>query len=155
MKTILDGNSRRVGAIFNEIDTNFIEVCNSILRIAYPTYTLRGYAEMQPAAPSQGDCFLVKENATVWGIACQKDHVLLFNAEEWEILEYKITEINQSLQNAYFTASQITVEPIVGLNAATVQHSLAVITAALLAAGIMTPFVGIGSMAIGDTFIVG
>jgi len=155
MKTILDGSTRRVGAIFNEIDLNFIEVCNGILRIAYPTYTLRGYAETPAVSPVTGDCYLVTATGTVWGIECEKDNVLYYNGTGFEVLPYKITEINQCLQNLYFTASQTTIEPIEGLEATTVQGSLAVITAALIAAGLMSPFVPyLGTMSIGNTFIV-
>jgi hypothetical protein len=155
MKTILDGQTRRIGAIFNEIDINFIAVANSILRIAYPGYTLLGYAVNQPASSVQGDCYLVQEDGTVWGIESQKDDVLLYNGTGFEVLRYKITEINQGLQNLYFTAAQTTINPIEGLAATTVQESIAVISAALIAAGLMTPFVGyVGTMAIGDTFVV-
>ena len=155
MKKILEGPSRRVGTIFQEIDTNFIEVCNSILRIAFPEYTLKGYAVTQPASSVAEDCYLVQEDGTVWGIECEKDHILYYNGTGFEVLEWKITEINQSLQNLYFTAGQTTVAPIEGLNATTVQSSLAEITAALLAAGIITPYIGyIGTMAVGTTFAV-
>jgi hypothetical protein len=155
MKKILDGQTRRIGAIFNEIDVNFIAVANSILRIAYPGYTLLGYAVNQPASSVQGDCYLVQEDDTVWGIECEKDHILYYNGTGFEVLEWKITEINQKLQNLWFTASQTTIAPIEGLYATNVQESLAVITAALVANGLMTPFVAyIGTMSIGDTFVV-
>jgi len=155
MKAILDGTTRRIGAIFNEVDVNFIEVCNSILRIAYPTYTMRGYAITQPGTLSAGDCFLVPEDGTVWGIECEKDNILYYNGTGFEVLEYKITEINQAMQNMFFTAQQTTVAPIEGLNATTVQNSLAEITAALIAAGIITPYISyVGTMAIGTTFVI-
>lgn len=153
MKAILDGTTRRVGAIFNEVDVNFIEVCNAILRIAYPTYTMRGYAITQPVAPAVGDCYLVIEDATVWGIECAKDNILYYNGTGFEVLDHKITEINQAMQNLFFTASQTTIDPIEGLSSTTVQGSLAEITAALVTAGIFTPYIAyIGTMAIGTTF---
>jgi len=118
MKTILDGTSRRVGAIFAEIDNNFIEVCNSILRIAFPDNTLKGYAETEPATPAAGDCYLVKEDATVWGMTVEKNDILRYTGLGydpdtsgsgsgsgdadggyiWEILPYKITEISAAMQ---------------------------------------------------------
>jgi len=155
MKQILDGSTRRVGAVFNEIDTNFLEVCNTIMRLAYLNYTLRGYAITQPVAPVTGDCYLVIEPGIVWGIDCEKDDILLYNGTGYELLEHKITEINQAIQNQYFTASQITISPIAGLNAQTVQNSLAEIAAALMAAGIFGEYIAyLGTMAVGTTFEV-
>lgn len=93
MKKILEGPSRRVGTIFQEIDTNFIEVCNSILKIAFPEYTLKGYAETEPAEPALFDSYLVRENAILWETTVQKDDILTWNGAVWEILPFKITEI--------------------------------------------------------------
>jgi hypothetical protein len=145
MKTILDGTSRRVGAIFAEIDNNFIEVCNSILRIAFPDNTLKGYAETEPATPAAGDCYLVKEDATVWDLVCEKDNIINWNGAAWELLPWKITEINEALQFLYFEAPKIAIEPITGLDAQNVQTALELITAALIAASINIPSSGSGS----------
>ena len=139
MKTILDGTSRRVGAIFNEIDTNFIEVCNSLVKIAYPDKTLQGYAETEPAVPVTGDCYLVLETATVWEIAAEKNDILHFNGADWELLPFKITEINEALQFFYFDADKINLQPVEGLAAFNVQQAIEEITAALVLNGIIIP----------------
>ena len=90
MKKILEGPSRRVGSIFQEVDTNFIEVCNSILRIVFPEYTLKGYAETEPTEPVLFDCYLVKEDATIWDIIAEKDNVISWSGADWELLPFKI-----------------------------------------------------------------
>ena len=145
MKKILEGPSRRAGSVFQEMDTNFIEVCNSLLRIAFPECNLKGYAETEPAEPALFDSYLVKEDATLWEIAVEKDQVLSWDGEGWELLPFKITEINQALQFSYFDADKIAILPIVGLNATDVQRGLEIITAALIAAGINIPSSGSGS----------
>ena len=139
MRKILEGPSRRVGTIFQEIDTNFIEVCNSILRIAFPDQSLKGYAETEPSEPVLFDTYLVRENATLWGIAVEKNDILFWNGIEWEQLPWKITQINQALQLIFFDAEKIAVSPIDGLNATNVQSALEQITAALVLAGITIP----------------
>ena len=145
MKKILEGPSRRVGTIFQEIDTNFIEVCNSILRIGFPKCTLKGYAETEPAGPVLFDSYLVKENATLWGTEVQKDEIINWSGIEWEKLPYKITEINKAIQFLFFDADKIAITPINGMNAPHVQAALEVITAALVAANITLPFYNNGS----------
>ena len=139
MRKILEGPSRRVGTIFQEIDTNFIEVCNSILRIAFPDQSLKGYAETEPSEPVLFDTYLVRENATLWGIAVEKNDVLFWNGTAWELLTWKITEINQALQFIFFDAEKIAITPIDGLNATNVQSALEQITAALVLAEITIP----------------
>jgi hypothetical protein len=146
MKKILEGPSRRVGTIFQEIDTNFIEVANSIIRIAFPQYNLKGYADSQPATPLIFDSYLVRENATLWGIEVNKDEIINWNGEAWEILPFKITDINQALQLMYFHADKIAITPIEGLDTLDVQSTLEQITAALIAASINIPSSGGGSV---------
>ena len=145
MKKILEGPSRRVGTIFQEVDTNFIEVCNSILRIAFPDSTLKGYAETEPTAPALFDSYLVRENATLWGIEVQKDEILNWSGLEWLIIPFKITEINQALQFMFFDADKIAINPIAGLDAIQIQQALELITSALISAGINIPSSGSGT----------
>jgi len=145
MKKILEGPSRRVGSIFQEIDTNFIEVCNSILRIAFPECNLKGYAETQPTEPELFDSYLVREDSTLWDVIVQKDDILSWDGIEWLIIPFKITEINQALQFLFFDAVKIDLAPITGLPAINVQTALELITAALITAGITIPSSGSGS----------
>lgn len=139
MKKILDGNTRRVGAIFNEIDVNFTEVCNAILRIAFPGYTLKGYAVTEPASPALNDCYLVQADATIWGIEAEKNHIIAWDGAAWELIPFKITEINEALQFMFFDAANIAIEPIAGLDAGNVQEAIELITQALIAASINIP----------------
>ena len=145
MKKIFEGPSRRVGTIFQEIDTNFIEVCNSILRIAFPECTLIGYAETEPAAPALFDSYLVREDASLWGIEVQKDEILSWSGIEWLTIPFKITEINQALQFLFFDADKISITTIPGLYAIHLQSALEEITAALISANIIVPSSGSGS----------
>ena len=145
MKKILEGPSRRFGTILQEIDTNFIEVCNSILRIAFPECTLKGYAETEPASPALFDSYLVREDATLWDIAVEKDEIINWSGTEWLIIPFKITEINEALQFMFFDADKIAITPINGMNAPHVQAALEIITAALIAANITLPLYNNGS----------
>ncbi len=147
MKKIFEGPSRRVGSIFQEIDTNFMEVCNSILRIAFPDCTLKGYAENEPAEPTLFDCYLVKtEAAALFSLSVEKDDIINWNGEAWEILPWKITQMNDALQFMFFDAKKITILPIEGLDATNVQSALEQITTALILAGITIPSSGSGSI---------
>ena len=139
MKTILEGTSRRVGTIFHEVDVNFVEVCNSILKIAYPGKTLQNYADnsYEPAAPVVDNCYLVKETGTVWAVEVEKNQILSWNGAAWEILPHKITEINAALQELFFAAENISLAPVAGLVATDVQAAIAEITAVLVANGLI------------------
>lgn len=138
MKKILEGPSRRVGTIFQEVDTNFIEVCNSILRIAFPDHSLKGYAETEPAEPALFDCYLVKEDSDIWETTVEKDEIISWSGVEWVIIPFKITEINAALQFMFFDADKIQINPIDGLAATEVQAALAEIAAALVLHEILT-----------------
>jgi hypothetical protein len=146
MKKILEGPSRRAGTIFQEVDTNFIEVCNAIFRIAFPEYRLKGYAETEPASSDLFDAYLVRENATIWNLTVQKDHIISWSGTEWMILPFKITEINEAIQFLFFDANKISILPVNGLIAANVQTALEQICAALISHGILTEFAGSGSL---------
>lgn len=141
MKRILEGPSRRVATIFNEVDINFIEVGNSILKIAYPDYNLRDYAEPDndPPAPVSGDCYLVKEAGTIRDTEVVKNDILHFNGTDWELLPYRITEINAAFQSQYFNAGNIAFASPAGLVSDNVQSALEEITGLLVNAGILIP----------------
>ena len=126
MKKILEAPSRRVANIFNEVDTNFIEICNNLIRIIYPDFTLANYAEPQnePTLPTLNNCYLVKETGTVWSLAVEKNDVILFNGTDWEILAHKINEINAGLNLNSVAFRVITEACTLTLNDEIVQCSL-------------------------------
>jgi hypothetical protein len=113
-----------------------------------------GYAETEPTAPLTGDCYLVKDDATIWGTVCLKNEILCYagnpegsgsgsgsgsgEGDGWIVLPFKITEINDALQFLYFEAANIALAPVDGLAAASVQSAIEEITAALVAEGIIT-----------------
>lgn len=113
MKRILEAPSRRVANIFNEVDLNFIDVCNSLFKIGYPNYTLVNYAEPlnEPSAPTTNDCYLVKEDGTVWDLTVEENDIILYNGADWEILDYKITEIKAALQSFVQKSAAYTLTP--------------------------------------------
>ena len=135
MKTILSGTSRLVGTIFHEVDVNFMEVCNNIFRIAYPGKILQNLADpnQEPAEPVTDNCYLVTATGTVWGVEVEKDQILSWDGETWEVLPHKITEINAALQSLFFSADKISLAPVAGLTATDVQAAIAEITAVLVA----------------------
>ena len=139
MKKILEAPSRRVANIFNEVDTNFVEICNNLIRIIYPHFTLVNYAESQnePTLPTLNDCYLVKETGTVWSLAVEKNDVILFNGIDWEILAHKITEINDALQALYFKAEYIEYSTNAKLTATTTQEAIDELVQILVDAGII------------------
>ena len=126
MKKILEAPSRRVANIFNEVDTNFIEICNNLIKIIYPLFTLVNYANPQnePNLPTFNNCYLVKETGTVWSLAVEKNDIILFNGTDWEILAHKITEINDALQALYFKATNIEYSTNAKLSATTTQGAI-------------------------------
>jgi len=150
MKTILEGSSRRVSTIFHEVDVNFVEVCNSILKIAFPGKILQNYADddYEPAEPVTDNCYLVKEDGTVWGLEVEKNDIIAWDGAAWEVIPWKITEINDALQFLFFDAEKIALTAVTGLGAVNVQEAIEQITAALIQAGIFIPDIGSGSASV-------
>lgn len=148
MKKILEGPSRRAGTIFQQIDTNFIEVCNSILRIAFPELTLKGFAETEPTEPALFDAYLVRDDASTWSELAEKNDIIFWDGIAWLILPYKITEINEAIQFNYFDADKISLTTIPGLDAGNVQQAIEIIISALVAAEIPIPEYSSGSTSI-------
>jgi len=141
MKTILSGTSRLVGSIFHEVDVNFIEVCNSIFRIAYPEKILQNLAadNFLPDDPVKDNCYLVPETGTIWDLEVEKDQIICWNGTDWEILPHKITEINAAIQSFFFKADVISLAPVTGLNATDIQTAIAEISAVLVSEGFIVP----------------
>ena len=129
MKKTLIGNSRRLGVLLNDIDLNFTELAGALLKLTAPELTLLGYAEPggEPAAPEPDDCWLIQQDAAeLWSLEdVEKDQLIRrTDSDEWEILPFKITELNAAMQEHYFTADNIEIEPIAGMSASTVQEAI-------------------------------
>ena len=45
MYKILRNNSRKVGAVFAEMDANFLAVCKAMIKLANPDLELKNYAD--------------------------------------------------------------------------------------------------------------
>jgi len=130
MYKILRGKSRTVGTVFSEIDTNFLAVCNALLKIADPDLNLIGYADNsnQPSSPSENDTYLVMEAGTIWNLSCQPYQFITWNGSSWELQAYKLTELNSAFQAFYFDASNIACIPpsgTTGTNMQTVINEIA------------------------------
>jgi hypothetical protein len=129
MKKTLIGNSRRLGVLLNDIDLNFTELAGALLKLTAPELTLLGYAEPggEPAAPEPDDCWLIQQDAAeLWSLEdVEKDQLIRrTDSDEWEILPFKITELNEVLQENFFAAEKIKIEPIPGMSASTVQEAI-------------------------------
>lgn len=129
MKKTLIGNSRRLGVLLSDIDLNFIEVANALLKLVAPELTLIGYAEPggEPAAPAPDDCWLVQQPADeLWNLQnLEKDQLIRrTDNPDWEILPFKITELNAAMQEHYFNAENIEIEPIPGMSANNMQEAI-------------------------------
>jgi len=137
MNKMLQGAGKKVGTILSELDTNFINVCNYLLKIANPEYTLKGYAinAGEPADPQLYDCYLVTETGTIWEIEAEKDEIINWNGSLWEILPYKITELNGALQAFYFDAGNISCVPPEGMTATDLQSAIEQLAAAVFGTG--------------------
>jgi len=133
MKKILQGTGLRVGTLRAMLDTNFIEVCNNLLKIANPDYTLKGYADNanEPSDPALNDCYLVLDPGTIWELTVEKDEIIHWNGSLWEVLPYKMTELNAVLQAFYFDAGNISCVPPEGMTATNVQNAIEELAAAV------------------------
>jgi hypothetical protein len=137
MKKILQGPARLIGTILSELDANFIDVCNNLLKIANPDYTLKGYADNanEPSSPVLNDCYLVLDSGTIWELVAEKNEIIHWNGSLWEILPYKITELNAVLQAFYFDADNIACVPPEGMTATNVQSAIEELAAAVFGTG--------------------
>lgn len=128
MKKILDGQSRRVGAIFNEVDLNFIDVANAIVRLADPDYVVKGIADAgnEPSVPVNNDCWVVPEDGTFWDVEAEKNDLLVWLDDAWYKVGYKLTEIS---------VSNIKISTPYGMQATTIQEFIDEIAAFLYGEG--------------------
>ncbi len=133
MYKILRANTRLAGTVFSELDTNFLEVCNALLKLAIPDSNLKGYADnaREPVTPGAGDCYLVVSDTTVWALPVEKNNLICWNGSAWEILPYKITELNTALQTLFFDAENISFIPPPEMTSTNIQDALEELAAAL------------------------
>jgi len=116
------------------MDFNFVAVCNALLKMANPDYTLKNYVEpgdSEPAAPAEDDCYLVIEAGTVWGETAEVNDILRWDGSAWEVLPVKITELNALFQGLFFEAANIAVAPPYGMTAVDVQAAIDELAAAV------------------------
>ncbi len=108
MEKTFKGSAMQVETIFQNVDKNTIEACNIILRLAYPDYTLKGFADPdnEPASPTLNDCYLVSADATVWGIESLKDNIIWWDGTQWSILPYKVNDLQQGITSNWLETLQ-------------------------------------------------
>jgi hypothetical protein len=137
MKKILQGAGLKIGSLFSHLDTNFIGVCNYLLKFANPDYVLKGYADSanEPSDPDQYDCYLVLESGTIWELSVEADEIIYWNGAQWGILPYKITELNAKFQAYYFNADLIACIPPEGMTATDVQSAIEELAAEVFGTG--------------------
>jgi hypothetical protein len=132
MNRILKGNGRVAGTVFAETDANFIAVLNALLKLADPSLTLIGYADIaEPASPETGDSYLVLEAGTVWELTVEEHEIISWDGEAWEVQNYKLSELNAAFQALFFDAENIMLDPVYGLTATNVQGAIEELAAAL------------------------
>jgi hypothetical protein len=126
MYKLLRNTARLVGTILGEMDSNFLAVCNALVKMANPELTLKGYADNanEPSAPAVNDCYLVLEAGTIWELTVEANEIICWNGSAWELLPFKITELNTAFQAFYFDAENIAFDPPQGMEATNVQEAL-------------------------------
>jgi hypothetical protein len=123
MYKILRAKARKVGTVFSEIDTNFLAVCNALLKIADTNLNLIGYADIsnEPQSQSENDTYLVLVAGTIWNLSCQPYHFITWNGSSWELQSFKLTELNAAFQAFYFDAANIACIPPFGTTGTDIQ----------------------------------
>ncbi len=100
MHKILSGNGKNIGTLLAQSDDNFIEVLNTLIKLANSDLTLKGYATPttdEPASPTENDCYLVIETGTIWELSATENEIIRYDGSGWELLPYKITELQAEL----------------------------------------------------------
>ena len=85
--------------IWQAIDKVNIANMGVLLKQAYPTYTLKDFADplTTPISPTNGDCYLVDQAGTVWGLTVVSNNIIARVAESWTILTEKINELGTKI----------------------------------------------------------
>jgi hypothetical protein len=132
MYKILRGNARKAGAVFAEMDANFITVLNALLKLADPSLTLIDYADgVEPAAPETGDSYLVLQAGTVWELTVEVHQIISWDGAAWEVQSFKLSELNAAFQTAFFKAENMAITPVSGITATDVQGAIEELAAAI------------------------
>jgi hypothetical protein len=132
MYRVLKGTGKRPGVFLAETDANFIAVLNALLKLADPSLTLIGYADIsEPLTPATGDSYLVLEAGTVWGLTVEVHEIISWDGAAWEVQPYKLSELNTAFQALFFDAENIALDPVYGLTATNVQGAIEELAAAL------------------------
>ena len=126
MLKLLKGKSKIVGTFLSEIDANFIQLVGTMLNIAASDLKLKGYADAgnEPPEPEENDCWLVEADGTIWELAVEKDDIIVYSDDEWELLPFKLSELNEAIQAKFFNAENIEIEPVPGMTATNMQEAI-------------------------------
>ncbi len=137
MYKILRNQARKAGAVWGEMDANFLAVCSAIIKLANPVLNLKGYTDpltAEPVAPAENDCYLVIDPGTIGTLECVKYDIIVRTAVGWELSEHKFTELNAMFQANFFTAENIAITTPANMLATDLQAALDEIAAVVFPA---------------------
>lgn len=120
--------------MFAEMDANFIDVLNALIKIANPDLTLKGYSTpttTEPASPAENDSYLVTEAGTIWGETVEVHQIISWDGAAWEVQSFKLSELNAAFQTAFFKAENMAITPVSGITATDVQGAIEELAAAI------------------------
>lgn len=128
MYKILRNKTRKAGAVFGEMDANFLAVCKAMIKLANADLNLLGYADSssEPATPSENDCYLVIDAGTYYSEALEAEKYDIIERTDtaWVLSDHKLTELNKMLQENYFDASNISITTPANMTATNLQAAL-------------------------------
>ena len=96
MDIILKDNKRVAGTVFAELDSNFLAICNFLIKIGNADLNLKYYAKptsSEPSAPAENDCYLVIEAGTIWEKTVEEYNIITWRGDEWVVESFKLTEL--------------------------------------------------------------
>lgn len=143
----------QVGNLLQRLDLNFLELIKALLGLVAPELAFKGMAEPgapAPENPAENDCWLATTAGALWGVADVAANDFLFwpplpefpsmnsgnedgsgddsgsgaPAPAWEKLSFNLFELNAALQEKFFTAAHIAINPPGLMLATTVQAAI-------------------------------